>query len=150
MKLAFYKGTRSGLPGLANRLVRWWTGGPYSHVELVLEHEPHELALCASSSFMDGGVRLKWIELHPARWDVVDLGSFGNAELARGWFIRRAGQGYDVLGLAGFIWRRRDGSRRRWTCSEACAAALGLPEPWRFCPNTLRAVVRVLSILRPI
>lgn len=64
MKIAFYKATRPGLQGIFNVLVRWWTRGPYSHTELVLE-ERHGLSLCGSSSFIDGGVRLKWIKLKP-------------------------------------------------------------------------------------
>ena len=34
-KAAFYKGTHPGVAGIYNRLVRWWTRSPYSHVELI-------------------------------------------------------------------------------------------------------------------
>lgn len=67
MKLALYKSTRPGLPGLYNRLVRWWTDSEYSHCELVFSD-----GMCGSSSWLDGGVRLKRIELDPDHWDVID------------------------------------------------------------------------------
>ena len=71
MKAAFYKETRPGLPGIYNRLVRWWTKSPYSHVELVVS-----TGRAWSSSFEDGGVRSKLIDLDPAKWDLVDLPTF--------------------------------------------------------------------------
>lgn len=36
-------------------------------------------------------------------------------------------------------------NRRRWFCSEWCAAALGLPESWRWSPNDLAAIVPALK-----
>lgn len=144
MKVAFYKATRPGLQGIFSRLVRWWTGGPYSHCELVLE-ERDGLARCATSSFIDGGVRIKWMQLKPSSWDVVELDR-APAE-AREWFFDHLGQGYDVIGIIGFVWRRRDGHKRRWFCSESIAAALGLGQPWRYCPNTLHALLSSLPIV---
>lgn len=142
MKIALYKATRPGIQGLFNILVRWWCNGPYSHSELVIE-ERNGFALCGSASWLDGGVRLKWIKLNPAHWDLLPVS--GDPVAARAWFEAHAGQGYDLLGLLGHVWRRGDGSRRRWLCSEACAAALGWPEPWRFDPNGLAAVGRIVG-----
>lgn len=137
MKVAFYKATRPGWQGLFNRLVRWWTRGPYSHTELVLE-ERDGLSLCGSSSFIDGGVRLKWIKLNADHWDLLPVS--GDPAAARQWFERHAGQGYDLFGLLGFLARPVTGHQSRWFCSEAVGAALGLAESWRFCPNTLAAL----------
>ena len=36
-------------------------------------------------------------------------------------------------------------NRRRWFCSEWCAAALGLPDGWRWSPNDLAAIVSALK-----
>lgn len=141
MQLALYKGTRPGLAGLFNRVVRWWTNGPYSHCEIVLQALDGSQMLCASSSNTDGGVRFKAIDLDPERWDLIALPA-ENATAVIRWFDAHLGEGYDFIGLAGFVLRRSDGSKRRWFCSEACAAALGLDEPWRFCPNTLAALAR--------
>ena len=64
MKLAFYKGRED----LYDRLISWWTRGPYSHVELVISDN-----YCMSSSPKDGGIRFKHIDLRPDHWDLVEL-----------------------------------------------------------------------------
>lgn len=133
IRIAFYRGhTR-----LFNRLVSWWLRGGYSHCELMVERMSDGRWLCASSSYQDGGVRLKSIDLAPDRWAVVSVP--GDLEQALRWFEARIGAGYDVPGLLGFVWRRARQDQRRWFCSEAVAAAIGYREPWRFDPCTLYA-----------
>ena len=133
LQVAFYKGRARRF----NRLVSWYTRGPYSHCELVVQ-QLNAGALCWSSSFMDGGVRLKVIQLDPAHWDLVTLEvSEATAAAATQWFKEHEGQGYDVQGLLGFVWRRMADDQRRWFCNEAVGAALGIPEAWRFDPNSL-------------
>lgn len=143
MKLAMYKGRTR----LFDRLVQWWTRAGYSHCELVFQTDPLGRSECASSSWMDSGVRVTWITLDPARWDVVDLPT-ADDQAARAWVHAHMSQGYDLLGLLGFVWPRRDDATR-WFCSEACAAALGLPDPWRYSPGTLAALVPLLARLVP-
>lgn len=133
MKLAFYKGPHAGFAGLFDRAVRWWTRGPYSHVELVLSD-----GVCWSSSARDGGVRSKVIDLDPAKWDLVEVD--GNELAARWWFEIHRGKKYDYLGLFGFVWRTVRSPNSRWFCSEAVAASLGFTQSWRFDPNTLAVV----------
>ena len=136
MKIAFYKGRKR----LFNRLVSWWTRGPYSHTELVCETEPGSgVYHCLSSSFMDGGVRLKRMALDQEHWDLVDVD--GDWDAAVDWFQGHIRCKYDVLGLVGFVFRRVPDARDRYFCSEAVAASLGYPESWRLDPNTLYAVV---------
>lgn len=134
MKVAFYKGTQKGFQGLVNRLVRWWTHGSYSHCELVFEY-----GQCASSSLMDNGVRIANLNVCTPNWDCIEVE--GDIPAAWDWFEQHKGQPYDLLGDFGFIWRPLAGSRRKWFCSEAVAAALGFPQPWRFDPNTLYAIL---------
>lgn len=130
-RAAFYKGTRPGLAGLYNRGVRAKERGPYSHCELVFSG-----GLSASSSFSDGGVRFKLIEYDPARWDFVALPQHLEAP-AREYFVAHEGESYDLMGnvyqLFGFV----PPASRKQFCSEACGAALGLPDAWRFGPNAL-------------
>jgi hypothetical protein len=133
MRLAFYKGRRGGFAGLFDAAVRWWTRGPYSHVELVFSD-----GLAASASQRDGGVRFKPITFHPDRWDFVPVD--GDEDAARAWFAGHWGAAYDYAGLFGFVWRPGKGASRRWFCSEAIAAALGYGDAWRFCPNTLAVI----------
>lgn len=138
-RAAFYKGTRPGLAGIYNRLVRWWTKAPYSHVELIM---PSGVAW--SSSFEDGGVRAKQIEFDAERWDFVDLPPTLAAD-ADAWFRAHQGQRYDLLGNLQFVIAPIRHSKRRWFCSEAVAAALGIPDPWRYPPGTLASALTLLN-----
>ena len=138
MKAAFYKGTRPGLAGIYSRAVRWWTKSAYSHVELVLT-----TGRAWSSSFEDGGVRSKLIDFDPARWDLVDLPpALEHAAVA--WFEAHRGAGYDLVGNLQFVISPIPHSRSRWFCSEAVAAALGIPDPWRYSPGTLASALTLL------
>jgi len=140
MKAAFYKGTRPGIAGLYNRLVRWWTKSLYSHVELVLSN-----GRAWSSSFDDGGVRYKQIDFDPAKWDLVDLPGHFERD-AEAWFRDHMGAGYDLLGNLQFVLSPVPHSQQRWFCSEAVAAALGIPDPWRFAPGTLASALTLLAM----
>jgi hypothetical protein len=139
VQIAFYKGTRPGIEGLFSRAVRWWTNGPFSHCEAVLVTDIAGRAWCASSSFIDGGVRLKWIDLAPEHWTLIDVDA--DPQLVHGWYTAHAGAKYDIGALIGFVGRRGDGSKDKFMCSESVAAALGFPEAWRLDPNTLHAVL---------
>jgi hypothetical protein len=131
MKVAFYKAKTR----LFNRLVSWWLRGPYSHCELVVWTNPQGLSLCISSSYMDGGVRSKWIALDPDHWDLVPV--VGSTARAMVWLAAQKDAGYDVPGLLGFVWRRVEDDQAKWFCSEAVAAMLGFVEAWRMDPMTL-------------
>jgi hypothetical protein len=146
LRAAFYKGTHAGLPGIYNRLVRWWTRSLYSHVELILADGPKTgFSYAASSSAMDGGVRFKSIEFDPALWDIVPLPDHMDENAAWHWFINHEGQSYDLLGNVHFVLSPVADDKRKWFCSEACAAALGMPNPERFDPGTLHAALTFLN-----
>ena len=136
LQVAFY----CGRTRLFDRAVQWWTRGRYSHCELVTGPAPDGAHWCISASMLDGGVRIKAITLHPDRWHLVPVPWCDCLQASR-WLQAHAGQGYDFLGLLGFVWRPQAGRGRRWFCSEAVGAALGLPDPWRFDPSALHAVV---------
>jgi hypothetical protein len=144
-RAAFYKGTHAGMPGVYNRLVRWWTRSPYSHVELIFfDGGPGGDSQAASSSYMDGGVRFKWFTFDPVLWDFVDL---PDALIlpALAWFDAYEGAAYDLLGNVHFVLSAVGDDRRKWFCSEAVAAALGMPDPERFDPGTLHAALTFLN-----
>lgn len=134
-RLAMYKGTRPGLAGIYNRLVRWWTRSPYSHCELVFSD-----GISASSSIEDSGVRFKWIEFEPDHWDFIALPAHLE-EAAYAWFNEHRGKPYDLRGNIQFIAARVREGRRGWFCSEAVAASLGMSEPWRYDPATLASAL---------
>lgn len=130
MKLASYKSTRPGLPGIFNRLVRWWCRGDYSHCELIFKS-----GVSASSSWLDGGVRFKQIEFNPDHWDVIDIE--GDEQEAFSWFFKHQGDGYDLLGLLGFVFPPVRHDKKKWSCAEAIAESLGVQQSWRQHPCLL-------------
>ena len=135
MHAAFYKGRTRPF----NRLTAWWLKGAYSHVELILGADESGMAICASSSMMDGGVRIKHMRLDPEHWDIVPVA--GDPAQAWAWLRAHEGEGYDYLGLAGFVARVLGHDKERWLCSEAVADMLGIPESWRFDPCSLWAAL---------
>ena len=144
-KAAFYKGTHPGMAGIYNRLVRWWTRSPYSHVELIFfDGGPGADSHAASSSYMDGGVRFKVIAFDPTLWDFVDLPD-SLALPALAWFDKHDGAAYDLLGNVHFVLSAVGDDKQKWFCSEAVAAALGIPDPERFDPGTLHAALTFLN-----
>lgn len=136
MRLALYKATRPGLQGIYSRVVRWVDGGPYSHCEIQFSD-----GMSASSSFIDGGVRFKRIDYKPEHWDFLDLPEYLEAQ-ARAWFEQHEGARYDLVGNLRFVAWFVPHSKSRWFCSEAVAAALGMPDPWRYGPCGIASAVR--------
>mgnify|MGYP003575072148 CR=1 FL=1 len=139
--VAFYKGKGKWW----NSLIRWWTRGPYSHTEVITE-QYGDRYLCHSSHLPDGGVRSKWRVLDASEWDFVDIDADSYA--ISKWYDERHGKKYDLLGLVGFVLRPEDGERDKYFCSEANAASLGIKQPWRFDPNTLKPVIDALSMYK--
>ena len=136
---AFYIGTPPGLSGIYNRGIRFWCASPYSHVELIFSGNT-----MGSSSYMDGGVRLKAARPTPGKWVLVDLDP-ALEPAARAWFDRHDGQPYDLLGHLHFIASPIRLGQDAWFCSEAVAAALGLPEPWRYDPALLASSIQFIT-----
>ena len=150
--LALYHGHRGGTgwrvwaARFTDGLTRVLTRGRYSHCEIaVREHTQASVYTCYSASIRDGGVRCKVMPLPAAKWDLIPLPSTPKAheQLQRVWAETR-GQGYDLRGALGIAFGLRH-NRRRWFCSEWCAAALGLPAGWRWSPNDLAAIVPALK-----
>ena len=132
MQVAFYKGTRPGLPGVYNRTVRLLDGSIYSHAELLFSD-----GISASSSYMDKGVRFKTIEYDLAKWDLFDLPESFVEFSARQWFEIHQGAEYDLAGNLRVIIPIWPHSKIKWHCTEAIAAALGLKEADTYGPRKL-------------
>ena len=127
---------RYGDRRLFSRLVTFFRGGDSAHCEVswAWRGDQH---YCASSSWVDGGVRSKVIEMAADKWRVYEVEL---SEDPLDWLDLYAGQGYDFLGLLGILWPRAGDSRTRWFCSEAAGYMLGLPEPQLFDLRTLESV----------
>lgn len=165
MLLASYTGTRPGLQGLANRIIRLRLRGRYSHTELVfqpgdgVDHlmpdgttEPDSSGAlwCVSSVAAErlpghsprragrmGGVRFKRIRLDPAHWHTVKVDR--SPVLAAAHALTLQGDLYDWQLIAKFIAWFLPQKASRFTCSELVAACLAHPEPHRFDPCVLHA-----------
>ena len=151
--LALYKGRRDGTgwrvwaARFTDGLTRVLTRGRYSHCEIAVslpETATGQEYACYSASIRDKGVRRKVMPLPTAKWNLIPLPSTPEAheQLQRVWTATE-GQGYDLRGALGIAFGLRH-NRRRWFCSEWCAAALGLPAGWRWSPNDLAVIVPAL------
>lgn len=169
MKLAAYTGTRPGIMGLGNILIRWRLRGPYSHCEVVFEpgdgvdhlmpdgtcQPDAEGRLWGYSSVgferlpdwsprragRLGGTRFKRIDFGDVRkWE---LHAVRTQPLAAARLAReRQGIRYDWAYIGSFAsWLIRQ-AKSRTACSEECAVVAGFPEPHRFDPCSLVAAVK--------
>jgi hypothetical protein len=115
MQIAFYKGQGQ----FFDKCVRWKTGSPYSHCELIVD------GISYSSSIRDGGVRGKVITFNPESWDIYTVPD--NYAVALGLlFDRTKGWAYDWEGiLIGELFGTRAQNSRRYYCSEWCGEVFG-------------------------
>jgi hypothetical protein len=126
---------------LFNRLTAWWTKGPYSHTELIFSN-----GMSGSSSFRDGGVRVKKVIYKPEKWDFIVLPHGWHEGLAKDWFAIQGGEGYDTMGIVGHVWKPVADDKNKWVCSEAVLAALGYEQSWRFSPNDIAPMLMTTPI----
>lgn len=119
VKVAFFKGQRSGWKGFWDRVVRIVSRGPYSHCELIFDPLPQ---LWVSAIAAEGVHANYHGDPDPAEWDLITIDCDVAAVMK--FIARELGSDYDWLGVARFVfpWLRQ--SRSRWFCSEFCAAAL--------------------------
>lgn len=143
MKIAFYRGRKR----FFNRFVSWWSRGEYSHVEAVFGDPSHPV-LCGSSSFMDGGVRLKVIDLAPAHWHILDVPVIDGLAVLDGFhaMLHRppADRGYDLVGLLSTSIPLVPHRSRGYFCNEVVGYLSGLREAWRLNPTGFAYVCEFL------
>ena len=136
--LAFYRGRGD----LLDRVIRWVTRSPYSHVEIIAltgtaTTDGHPQAEAISASYRDGGVRQRRIDLAPDHWDLVAV-PWANPTRVWAAALVEAGAGYDYAGLIlSQLLHLRRGNGHRWFCSELVAYALDLPRPSAYSPGDL-------------
>jgi len=120
VKIAFYKEKA----GWIDRVIRWWTKSPYSHVEMVM---PDNYTWMGISPFLTGQVdkRTK-TDFDPEKWDFVSLEiNELQHEIIQDFFTETKGCKYDWIGMLlsqclPFHIKRKN----KWYCSEWIAYAL--------------------------
>lgn len=125
-----------------SRFLAWWQRADVSHCESVLQVVVDQYR-CGSSSLLDGGVRTKEMPLPPEKWRIYEVPA--DARQALQWFADHAGEGYDIAGLLGFVFRRIKGWLKAWWCSEAVAASMGIRDPWRYDVATLESLCAAIG-----
>ena len=139
-----YLAFRINEPRIFGWLVRLMRGGDQSHTEAAVHIEGDPRHWCISASYMDGGVRSKWIDItDPRKWRVYRW-DHDHQEPAQ-WLEDHKGWGYDILGLLGMLWRPFGHVHHKMFCSEANADMIDLPEPELYDPRTLESVVAALG-----
>lgn len=134
MHVALYKADGK----LFNKITRWGEQSPYSHVEIV--HYDGGITRGMSSSFRDGGVRIKPIVFKRENWDFVDISALitDPAEVLQ-YFHDRLGSPYDTKNIIRFAVAPTKQNVNKYVCSEVCAGALGWSQPWRYGPALFAA-----------
>ena len=120
IKVAFYKGRGD----LFNKIVRWWTKSPYSHVELILPDDVTWIRIGPfSSSKLCAIKKEKW---DPKNWDFVTLKvTQPQLETIKEFFERTKGCKYDWWGMIfSHLIPFKIKQRGKWYCSEWIAHAL--------------------------
>lgn len=110
------------------RLGQWpYTYRRVTHTEMLLGGT-WDRADIASSSLMDGGVRIRQgVRLHPERWVAIDVPSW-DARQSAAWFFEHDGEPYDTRGAIGSV-LYGFGDNTGWFCNEACGASVGQIDP---------------------
>lgn len=137
--LAFYKHKRKCnsiknlLMRICDEVTRLTTHGKYSHCEIAVL-QPDGQYMCYSSSYRDGGVRCKKMDLPSDRWDLLEI-ELSNQTIVD-FYQKTKGMRYDLIGALGVVLKIRD-SKTKYFCSEWCAECFGYDNPQRISPNKL-------------
>lgn len=135
-RLAFYKAKGTWV----DRLIRWGSSSPYSHVELI---GPDGQGWSASPR--DGKVRKTEIDFDSGHWDIIEL-PWKNLDVVADRVNDEMGKKYDWIGvISNHVVRLVRPSRGKWFCSELVAHGLGLDKPHTYSPGSLADTVRYMT-----
>ena len=120
-----------------------------THTELLLGGPWHRASI-ASSSIVDGGVRIRHrVRLNPAHWIALErkLPREHEASL-QDWFVRNQGKPYDLRGAAGCVMpalvQHNNGA---YYCTESVASAARYEAPHTLCPAAFYLSERALGAI---
>lgn len=147
MYLAFYKGRKSenSRADWFDFIVCLFTSSRYSHVEILTEYDEETGEANAwSSTHRNSGIRMKHMNVHTNSWEVFRIKTDRTKEEVKDWFIKRDHHKYDWFGVLGVVLPFKFHKKRRWFCSEAVAASLGMRDPSKLTPELLWQSVTLL------
>lgn len=102
-----------------DHIIGWFSGGKYSHVELVFSK-----ILCFSSRPFSG-TTFTTIDYDNEHWEVFNLPMSAEKELAiLQWCMKESHCKYDWLGVLRFVFPFIKQSKKRWFCTEIVVTAL--------------------------
>lgn len=131
----------------ADKVIRLFTGKPYSHCEIAVE-VVEGMPYCYSSSPRDGGVRCKIINVSDrSKWDLVELPNVTEAQV-KAYFEQTQGKKYDLWGALGVVFGFKQRGEK-FFCSEWCFNAIfNSGQGWRFSPNQLAVILNKKEMLQ--
>ena len=133
--LAMYKAEGNWV----DKIIRLFTGKPYSHCEIAVE-VVEGLPYCYSSSPRDGGVRRKIMKLPKEKWDLIPLPTVSSQKI-EAFYQKTKGKKYDFLGAVGCVLPLPERTNR-YFCSEWCYEAIFGKTPDKpISPNRLAQIV---------
>lgn len=119
---------------ICDGITRFFTRGQYSHCEIAVYLTDSEYQ-CYSSSYRDGGVRTKVMQLDLDKWDLIPLDV--SIEQIQDSFNQTKESGYDLLGALGCVAGLRQ-HPTKYFCSEWCFNTIYQSDQgWRFSPVQL-------------
>lgn len=117
-----------------DKIIRLFTGKPYSHCELAVANG--NKYLCYSSSPRDGGVRYKTMHLNEDKWDLIPITGLSVTQIAQ-FYDKTKGKKYDFIGAVGCVLPLRQ-KPSRYYCSEWCYEVIfGQAPQFAVSPNQL-------------
>jgi hypothetical protein len=98
--------------------------------------------ICFSSSWKDGGVRVKNIKLDPDKWDLIRVppdSLYAHFAAEKKWYLRKTelDKPYDFWGAITCTLPLKLQAKKKWFCSELVATILGFKDPWSYSPQDL-------------
>ena len=121
----------------ATRLVQTGDYRRVTHCEVILGGNCNK-AVIASSSWRDGGVRIKQdVKLNPANWLIADVPRW-DVHVAALWFVEHEGEPYDVRGALATVLPGHHG--KGYFCNESALASIGWKCPQIYGPAQYAAI----------
>jgi hypothetical protein len=120
-----------------------------THTELLLAGPWHSASI-ASSSIVDGGVRIKHgVRLNPAHWIALERPLRADYEASlQDWFVQHRGEGYDWRGAGGCVMPALvQHDNNAFYCTEGVASAARYEAPHTFCPAAFYLAERALGAI---